>query len=81
MHSYTDEALAIMPPEPTPQRVTRITLRPRIGIRRPGTCAAGDEDVLRAKVERFVRIAHNECFIANSLTATIDVEPTILLTD
>ena len=76
VHAYSDEAHAIMPPEPEPLRITHITLRPRIGIRR----GDADEDALRAKIHRLVRVAHQECFIVNSLTATIEVEPTILLT-
>jgi organic hydroperoxide reductase OsmC/OhrA len=66
--SYQDEADAIMPEDGRPVRITRITLRPRIVV------AAGSD------VERVLRIvekAHGECYIANSLTSEIVIEPTI----
>ena len=66
--SYSDEAEAVMPEDDKPVRITAITLRPRIVV------AAGSE------VERVLRIVekgHRECFIANSLTSEITVEPTV----
>jgi organic hydroperoxide reductase OsmC/OhrA len=68
--AYEDDAEALMPPEPRPLRITRITLRPRITLRGD----APGEDRLR----RLADLAHRECFIANSLTTEIAVEPTFV---
>ncbi len=64
---YADDAAGVMPAEPTPMRITRIELRPRITVRGTAT-----EDRLRHLCE----VAHHECFIANSLTTEIIVSPT-----
>jgi organic hydroperoxide reductase OsmC/OhrA len=66
--AYTDEASAVMPEGSEPMRITRITLRPRIVI---------DGTVDEARVRRYVELAHEECFIANSLSAEIVIEPRI----
>lgn len=71
--SYSDEASALMPSDDPPMRVTRIELRPHITIRR----GEADAGVLLAKADRLVRLAHEQCFIANSLIATIEVDPVI----
>ena len=66
--SYEDDAEAIMPEDEKPVRITRITLRPRIVV------AAG------ADIERVLRVvdkAHHECYIANSLTSEVTLEPTV----
>ena len=65
---YEDHAEADMPEHDRPLRITEIRLRPRI------TVAAGPSV---EKVERLVRIAHTECFIASSLNATMDIKATI----
>ncbi len=65
--AYEDDAVAVMPEDDPPARITAITLRPRITI-------VGEPPL--PKVERLVRIAHDECYIANSLTTEITVEPT-----
>jgi organic hydroperoxide reductase OsmC/OhrA len=68
--SYSDQAEAVMPEDDKPVRITAITLRPRIVV------AAGSD------VERVLRIVekgHRECFIANSLTSEIVIEPTVEL--
>jgi organic hydroperoxide reductase OsmC/OhrA len=52
------------------REITRVLVRPRI------TVAA---DVDRAKVERVVRMAEKNCFISNSLKATVTVEPEIVV--
>jgi organic hydroperoxide reductase OsmC/OhrA len=64
--SYDDHAEGVMPEDDRPMRVTRIVLRPSIRVR-----GAVSEDRLRHLCE----IAHHECFIANSLTTEIVVEP------
>jgi organic hydroperoxide reductase OsmC/OhrA len=65
--AYEDGASAVMPEDDPPTRITAITLRPRITI-------AGAHPV--EKVERLVRIAHDECYIANSVSTEITIEPT-----
>jgi organic hydroperoxide reductase OsmC/OhrA len=68
--SYSDEAEAMMPEDDKPVRITRITLRPRMVV------AAGNN------VERVLRIvekAHHECYIANSVTSEIVIEPAVEL--
>jgi organic hydroperoxide reductase OsmC/OhrA len=69
---YRDDADGEMPDDDLPMRVTRITLRPRITIR-------GDVD--DARVRHLVEVAHRECFIANSLTTEVVVEPGISIID
>jgi organic hydroperoxide reductase OsmC/OhrA len=68
--SYTDEAEAVMPEDEKPVRITRITLRPHIVV-------AGDAD--EERVRRHIESGHRHCFIANSLTSEIVIEPTIEL--
>ena len=61
-----------MPEDDTPMRITRITLRPQIVVW---------EDVSEARVRHLVEVAHRECFIANSLTTEVVVEPDISIID
>jgi organic hydroperoxide reductase OsmC/OhrA len=65
---YEDDADAEMPEDDRPVRLTRITLRPRIVVR-PGPT----ED----RVKHLVQLAHEECYIANSLNTPVLIEPTI----
>lgn len=67
---YEDSAVAEMPEEPRPARVTRIVLRPRITIR--GTLPQG------TRLLHLVEVAHRECFIANSLTSEIEIQPSFV---
>jgi organic hydroperoxide reductase OsmC/OhrA len=66
--AYADEAEAVMPADSKPMRITRITLRPRIVI---------DGEVDESRVRRYVELAHEHCFIANSVSAEIVLEPRI----
>lgn len=66
--AYEDDAEAVMPEDETPMRITDIALRPRIVV------GAGTD---RAKVERMVQKAHAGCYISNSLTTRITVDPVI----
>lgn len=65
--SYEGDAEAFMPTDETPVRITEIVLRP----------------VIRAKattperIERLLQKGHEICFIANSITSEIRIEPTI----
>ncbi|CCH76723.1 OsmC family protein (fragment) [Nostocoides japonicum T1-X7] len=60
-----------MPEDERPMRITEIVLRPRIRLRGRGS----------EKVPRLVRIAHEECFIANSLAVDVRIEPTVDVED
>jgi organic hydroperoxide reductase OsmC/OhrA len=65
---YTDEATGLMPLDEEPVRIQEITLQPRIVI----AGDAGDERVLK-----LVHLAHEQCFIANSLKSEMRLEPVI----
>lgn len=64
---YADDATGEMPVAREAMRVTRIVLRPRVTVR-------GADAVL---VERLMHEAHEQCYIANSLTSEIVLEPHI----
>jgi organic hydroperoxide reductase OsmC/OhrA len=66
---YRDDAEGEMPENDPPMRITRITLRPRIVVCR---------DVSEARVRHLVEVAHRECFIANSLTTAVVVDPEVM---
>jgi organic hydroperoxide reductase OsmC/OhrA len=66
--SYEDHAEAIMPEDLKPMRITHIALRPRIVV-------AAETDLDR--VRRLVAQGHDECFVANTLNAEVEIEPTI----
>jgi organic hydroperoxide reductase OsmC/OhrA len=66
---YSDAADGVMPPDSRPLRITRITLRPRITVR-------GRVDT--ALVERLVHEAHEQCYVASSLTTDVVVEPVVV---
>ena len=65
---YQDDAWGEMPEGVVPQRITRIVLRPRVQV------AAG-ADV--ATVVRMLHEAHEQCYISNSLTTEVLVQPTV----
>jgi len=62
---YHDDAEGVMPQANSPMWVTRIELRPVV------TLAAGSR---LGQLERLTRIAHEECFIANSLRSQVVVD-------
>ena len=66
---YEDEAHGEMPETNPPLRLTRITLTPVV------TVAAGTDHL---RVEKLVHEAHDGCYIANSLTSVIVLEPTVV---
>lgn len=68
--AYEDDAHGEMPEDDKPLRITRIALRPTITV----AGDAPDDERLRHLVDT----AHRHCFIANSLTSEIRVEPTFL---
>jgi organic hydroperoxide reductase OsmC/OhrA len=66
---YEDDAEAHMDEGDPPARINRITLRPRVVL------AAGPTE---ERVQHLMEVAHKECFIANSLTSEMTIEPEIL---
>lgn len=66
---YHDVATGEMPDDDRPVRITKIVLRPRITVR---------GDVSDERIRHLVEIGHRECYIANSITTDITIEPTIL---
>lgn len=67
--AYHDDAEAEMPNDARPMRITVIRLRPQVTVA-PGT----DE----AQVHKLTRLAHEQCFIANTLACDVSVEATVL---
>lgn len=65
---YEDDAEGEMPEDDPPLRLTRIVLRPRIVVR---------EGPSEERVRHLVEVAHNECYIANSLSTEVLVEPRV----
>jgi organic hydroperoxide reductase OsmC/OhrA len=65
---YDDRAEAEMPEDVKPIRLTKLTLRPRIVVG-PG--------VKIERVLKFTELAHKQCYIANSLSTEVAVEPTV----
>jgi organic hydroperoxide reductase OsmC/OhrA len=66
--AYDDDAIALMPEDGEPVRITEIALRPRIAV-------AGDAS--EERVRKLVDTAHQHCFVANSLTSSMSIEPTL----
>jgi organic hydroperoxide reductase OsmC/OhrA len=66
---YDDRAEGTMPEDRRPMSITRIVLRPRITVR-------GEVD--DARLLQLCRLAHEHCFIANSLRTEIAIEPTFV---
>ena len=67
---YDDVGGAVMPDDDPPVRVTEIHLRPVIRV------GAGPTE---ERVLHLVRVAHRECYIANSLRTIISIEPRIII--
>jgi organic hydroperoxide reductase OsmC/OhrA len=65
---YEDDALALMPTDREPVRITEIELQPRIVV-------AGEVDP--ARVEKLAHLAHEHCFVANSLSSEMTITPTV----
>ena len=66
--AYDDDAEALMPENEEPVRITEITLRPSIIV---------NGDAAEERVRKLVEQAHGYCFIANSLTSSMRIEPTV----
>jgi organic hydroperoxide reductase OsmC/OhrA len=67
---YEDAATGLMPTDVEPTRVTEITLRPRIVVA---------SETTEARVRKLLHTAHEHCYIANSLTSSVAIEPDIQL--
>jgi organic hydroperoxide reductase OsmC/OhrA len=65
---YRDDAVALMPLDDEPVRITEIELRPTIAV---------SGDVSEERIHKLVDTAHRHCFIANSLTAEMTITPTL----
>jgi organic hydroperoxide reductase OsmC/OhrA len=65
---YRDDAIALMPTDQEPVRITEIELRPLIAV-------AGDAN--EERIRKLVNTAHEHCFVANSLTAEMTINPTV----
>jgi organic hydroperoxide reductase OsmC/OhrA len=65
---YDDSASALMPTDEQPVRITEITLRPRIVV---------SGDAREERVHKLAHTAHEHCFVANSLTAQMTLQPTV----
>jgi organic hydroperoxide reductase OsmC/OhrA len=65
---YEDDATALMPLDHEPVRITEIVLRPRIAI---------DGDASAERVRKLIETGHAHCFIANSLSCDMTIEPRI----
>ena len=70
--AYDDYAEGFMPDDERPMRITEIVLRPRITVR---------SNVTEERVRHLCEVAHRECYIANSVTTDIVVEPAITIVD
>ena len=65
--AYEDDATAVMPQADENMRITEIVLRPRITAR----------DTDEATIGQLVEAAHRQCFVANTLNASMRIEHTI----
>jgi organic hydroperoxide reductase OsmC/OhrA len=65
---YDDSATALMPTDQKPVRITEIALRPRI-------VASGE--VNEERVIKLAHLAHEHCFVANSLNSEMTLHPTV----
>ena len=64
---YDDDAAGVMPDDQRPMRLAAIVLRPRIVVR----------GATVERVQRLLHKAHEQCYIANSLTTVVTIEPVI----
>jgi organic hydroperoxide reductase OsmC/OhrA len=65
---YRDDAVALMPLDEDPVRITEIELRPTIAV---------SGEVSEERIRKLVDTAHRHCFIANSLTTQMTITPTL----
>ena len=65
---YADQAEGFMSEADLPMRIGRIVLRPRIVVA---------SRVSEQRVLHLLELAHQECYVANSLRSEIVIEPTV----
>ena len=58
-----------MPEDETPIRITELVLRPRVVVR---------GDIAESRILRYLGLAHDECYVANTLNCEVRLEPTVL---
>jgi organic hydroperoxide reductase OsmC/OhrA len=69
LDEYTDEAVGIMEKNAEGRlAITRVTLKQRIKF-------SGDKQPTAAEIEEMNHMAHDQCFIANSVKTEVKVEP------
>lgn len=73
---YLDEAVAVMPEDDPPMRITRIDLHPTVTVAVTGPSRPDVE-----RLEHLTEVAHRSCFIANSLNSEVAVHPTFTWVD
>jgi len=67
--SYVDEALGVMARNAAGKMaMTRVTLRPRVAF-------VGERQPSADEIAQMHHVAHDECFIANSVTTDVRCEP------
>lgn len=69
--SYLDDAVAVMPEDDRPVRITRIELHPTVTLTDHGSGRPDGE-----RLQHLTDVAHRECFIASSLRSEVVVHPT-----
>ena len=69
--AYADDAEGVMPEDDRPMRLTRIVLHPQVTFRSSDPGASLADDAVATLHDK----AHHLCFIANSLTSELLVEP------
>lgn len=72
--AYTDAATARMPEDDLPVRITEIVLRPCITVR-----SGHDPDAVERRVRRLVALAHDQCYIANTLRCPVRIEASVVM--
>lgn len=71
--AYTDDAEGVMEMVDGRMRMSRVTLRPRITL--GGDANGPDAVALIAKANDLIGRAHDGCFIANSVSTAVAIEP------
>lgn len=70
--SYTDDAAGVMKKDESGRlAITRVTLRPRVTF-------SGDKLPTQAEIQAMHHEAHEQCFIANSVTTDVRCEPVMV---
>ncbi|HEX6323698.1 MAG TPA: OsmC family protein [Vicinamibacterales bacterium] len=76
---YVDEAEGTLEMVDGRVRMSRVTLRPRITLE--GVADEPEAGPLVERARELVAKAHNGCFIANSVTSNVEIEPTFVFSE